>query len=66
MDGHMMLYSTVRKQHQILQGHAGVFGNIKSKTGEIIPVLSFVEKKSGSTPKLHVMDIFSQSLKCKP
>ncbi|SIO73338.1 clathrin, heavy polypeptide [Babesia microti strain RI] len=63
MDGHMMLYSTVRKQHQILQGHAGVFGNIKSKTGEIIPVLSFVEKKSGSTPKLHVMDIFSQSLK---
>jgi len=59
IDGNMQLYSIERKQQQLLEGHAGTFGNVLVGDGEAPGGLfSFFERKQGTLQtKLHIMDI---------
>eukprot|EP00918_Siedleckia_nematoides_P026580 GHVU01057396.1.p1 GENE.GHVU01057396.1~~GHVU01057396.1.p1 ORF type:complete len:618 (+),score=127.82 GHVU01057396.1:105-1856(+) len=60
--GTMQLYSTEKRQQQLLEGHAGCFANlvIDPQRGPQ-PVLAFTERKK-ETPhmsRLHVMDVYT-------
>jgi len=59
IDGNMQLYSVERKQQQLLEGHAGCFGNVFVDDGGVrCGVFAFQERKVGQTAtKLHIMDI---------
>jgi clathrin heavy chain len=59
IDGSMQLYSIEKKQQQLLEGHAGTFGNVKTDdSGSPSGVIAFVERKQGTLQtKLHVMDV---------
>jgi len=59
IDGSMQLYSIERKQQQLLEGHAGSFGNVMvDDSGTPAGVISFVERKAGTLQtKLHIMDV---------
>lgn len=59
IDGNMQLYSVERKQQQLLEGHAGCFGNVYVDDGGVrCGVFAFQERKVGQTAtKLHIMDI---------
>eukprot|EP00929_Paragymnodinium_shiwhaense_P056354 TRINITY_DN2820_c0_g1_i2.p1 TRINITY_DN2820_c0_g1~~TRINITY_DN2820_c0_g1_i2.p1 ORF type:complete len:1724 (-),score=606.43 TRINITY_DN2820_c0_g1_i2:339-5510(-) len=59
IDGNMQLYSVERKQAQLLEAHAGCFGNVVVGDGEPAGGLfAFAERKQGQTEtKLHIMDI---------
>eukprot|EP00397_Hematodinium_sp_SG-2012_P000429 GEMP01000429.1.p1 GENE.GEMP01000429.1~~GEMP01000429.1.p1 ORF type:complete len:1703 (+),score=505.89 GEMP01000429.1:149-5257(+) len=59
IDGNMQLYSIDRKQQQMLEGHAGAFGNIPVGDGEQpAGLLTFAERKQGAPRTvLHVMDV---------
>ncbi|CAE8586426.1 unnamed protein product [Polarella glacialis] len=56
---HLRLYSVERKQQQLLEGHAGCFGNILVGDGEVpAGLFAFQERKAGTgQTKLHIMDI---------
>ena len=57
IDGNMQLYSVEKKQQQLLEGHAGGFGNVKvNDTEGPAGLFAFAERKAGVT-KLHVMDV---------
>eukprot|EP00933_Yihiella_yeosuensis_P029624 TRINITY_DN23254_c0_g2_i2.p1 TRINITY_DN23254_c0_g2~~TRINITY_DN23254_c0_g2_i2.p1 ORF type:complete len:1724 (+),score=416.69 TRINITY_DN23254_c0_g2_i2:72-5243(+) len=57
IDGNMQLYSLERKQQQMLEGHAGCFGNVLVDDGAVpAGLFAFQERKAGVT-KLHIMDI---------
>ncbi|KAK1442350.1 clathrin [Babesia gibsoni] len=63
VDGAIQLYSTERRQQQLLEGYAGTFGKVRiskekvDKTG----LIAFCEHKRGSqTSKLHCMDVYTQ------
>jgi len=59
IDGSMQLYSTEKKQQQLLEGHAGGFGNVVVADGEApAGLFAFTERKVGSLQtKLHIMDV---------
>ncbi|CAE7797236.1 Cltc [Symbiodinium microadriaticum] len=59
IDGNMQLYSVERKQQQLLEGHAGCFGNVYVDDGGVrCGVFAFQERKAGNPQtKLHIMDI---------
>ncbi|CAK9081915.1 Clathrin heavy chain 1 [Durusdinium trenchii] len=59
IDGNMQLYSVERKQQQLLEGHAGCFGNVYVDDGGVrCGVFAFQERKAGQPgTKLHIMDI---------
>lgn len=59
IDGNMQLYSVERKQQQLLEGHAGCFGNVAiSDTAGPAGLFTFTERKAGTLQtKLHVMDV---------
>jgi len=59
IDGNMQLYCVERKQQQMLEGHAGCFGNVMVDDGSIPGGLfAFQERKAGTQQtKLHIMDI---------
>jgi len=59
IDGNMQLYSIERKQQQLLEGHAGAFGNVVVGDGEpAAGLFSFCERKQGTLQtKLHIMDV---------
>merc|ERR1719443_1231147 len=58
IDGNMQLYSIERKQQQLLEGHAGCFGNVVTADGaQPSGCLAFQERKQGTQQtKLHIMD----------
>jgi clathrin heavy chain len=62
IDGNMQLYSIERKQQQLLEGHAGAFGNVAVADNEgPAGLFAFQERKQGqSATKLHIMDISKQ------
>lgn len=54
----MQLYFTGGQQQQILEGHAGCFGEIPLKDGPAVTCFAFVEKKSTeAVSRIHVMEI---------
>ena len=59
IDGNMQLYSVEKKQQQMLEGHAGGFGNVLTADSEPPSGLfAFMERKVGSLQtKLHIMDV---------
>mmetsp|Transcript_108621 Transcript_108621/g.188021 ORF Transcript_108621/g.188021 Transcript_108621/m.188021 type:complete len:1721 (-) Transcript_108621:142-5304(-) len=59
IDGNMQLYSVERKQQQMLEGHAGGFGNVLVSDSEgPAGLFAFTERKVGTLQtKLHVMDV---------
>mmetsp|Transcript_27457 Transcript_27457/g.48733 ORF Transcript_27457/g.48733 Transcript_27457/m.48733 type:complete len:1718 (-) Transcript_27457:73-5226(-) len=59
IDGNMQLYSVERKQQQLLEGHAGCFGNVAvTDTSGPAGLFTFTERKAGTLQtKLHVMDV---------
>jgi len=59
IDGHMQLYSVEKKQQQMLDGHAGAFGNVMVVDGAApAGLFCFTERKQGTlVTKLHVMDV---------
>lgn len=59
IDGNLQLYSIDKKQQQLLDGHAGSFGNVVVNDGEApCGLFSFAERKPGSLQtKLHIMDV---------
>lgn len=59
IDGHMQLWSVEKQQQQLLDGHAGAFGNLTVGDGESpTGLFAFLERKAGSLQtKLHVMDV---------
>jgi clathrin heavy chain len=59
IDGNMQLYSIEKKQQQLLEGHAGAFGNVLVADGEgPAGLFAFAERKSGTMQtKLHIMDV---------
>jgi clathrin heavy chain len=59
IDGNMQLYSVEKKQQQLLEGHAGSFGNVSvSDTEGPAGLFAFAERKVGTLQtKLHVMDV---------
>jgi clathrin heavy chain len=59
INGHMQLYFTGGQQQQILEGHAGCFGEIPLKDGQApTTCFSFIEKKTTeSVSRIHVMEI---------
>jgi clathrin heavy chain len=59
IDGNMQLYSVEKKQQQLLEGHAGAFGNVLvSDGGNPAGLFAFTERKAGTLQtKLHVMDV---------
>ena len=59
INGHMQLYFTGGQQQQILEGHAGCFGEIPLRDGQPpTTCFAFIEKKaSESVSKIHVMEI---------
>ena len=58
INGHMQLYFTGGQQQQILEGHAGCFGEIPLRDGQPpTTCFAFIEKKaSESVSKIHVME----------
>jgi len=62
IEGSMQLYSVERKQQQLLEGHAGCFGNIRVTDGPTSAGLfAFSERKHGSQQtRLHIMDVTTQ------
>eukprot|EP00928_Gymnodinium_smaydae_P000827 TRINITY_DN1030_c0_g1_i3.p1 TRINITY_DN1030_c0_g1~~TRINITY_DN1030_c0_g1_i3.p1 ORF type:complete len:1741 (-),score=474.00 TRINITY_DN1030_c0_g1_i3:126-5348(-) len=62
IDGSMQLYSVEKGQQQLLEGHAGCFGNVLVADGEPpAGLFAFAERKQGTQQtKLHIMDV------CKP
>ncbi|CAK0821327.1 unnamed protein product [Prorocentrum cordatum] len=59
IDGNMQLYNVEKKQQQMLEGHAGCFGNVPV-TDAAAPngLFCFCERKVGNLQtKLHVMDV---------
>jgi len=61
IEGNMQLYSMERKQQQLLEGHAGCFGNVQVTDQPVAPGLfAFTERKAGTAQtKLHIMDVTS-------
>lgn len=59
IDGNMQLYSVEKGQQQMLEGHAGCFGNVLVNDSEpAAGLFAFSERKQGSTEtKLHIMDV---------
>jgi len=59
IDGNMQLYSVEKKQQQLLEGHAGCFGNILVGDNEgPAGLFAFTERKVGTQQtKLHIMDV---------
>jgi len=59
IDGSMQLYSVEKKQQQLLEGHAGCFGNVAVADGEApAGLFAFSERKVGSVQtRLHIMDV---------
>mmetsp|Transcript_25743 Transcript_25743/g.76674 ORF Transcript_25743/g.76674 Transcript_25743/m.76674 type:complete len:1721 (-) Transcript_25743:262-5424(-) len=59
IDGSMQLYSVEKKQQQLLEGHAGGFGNVVTNDAEgPSGLFAFSERKQGSQEtKLHIMDV---------
>eukprot|EP00930_Biecheleria_cincta_P019685 TRINITY_DN1496_c0_g1_i1.p1 TRINITY_DN1496_c0_g1~~TRINITY_DN1496_c0_g1_i1.p1 ORF type:complete len:1703 (+),score=387.00 TRINITY_DN1496_c0_g1_i1:58-5166(+) len=59
IDGNMQLYSVEKKQQQLLEGHAGSFGNLRvTDDGIVAGLFAFSERKVGTQQtKLHIMDI---------
>jgi len=59
IDGNMQLYSVEKKQQQLLEGHAGGFGNVQVSDNEPpAGLFAFQERKAGTTQtKLHIMDV---------
>ena len=59
INGHMQLYFTGGQQQQILEGHAGCFGEIPLRDGQgPTTCFSFIEKKSTeSASRIHIMEI---------
>ena len=59
INGHMQLYFTGGQQQQILEGHAGCFGEVPLRDGQApVTCFAFVEKKSTeSGSRIHVMEI---------
>jgi len=59
IDGNMQLYSVEKKQQQLLEGHAGCFGNVLTNDTEgPAGLFAFQERKQGTTTtKLHIMDV---------
>mmetsp|Transcript_108985 Transcript_108985/g.351874 ORF Transcript_108985/g.351874 Transcript_108985/m.351874 type:complete len:1524 (+) Transcript_108985:1-4572(+) len=55
----MQLYSVEKKQQQLLEGHAGTFGNVLVADGETpAGLFAFMERKQGTLQtKLHIMDV---------
>ncbi|KAK1935936.1 clathrin heavy chain [Babesia divergens] len=63
VDGAIQLYSTERRQQQLLEGYAGTFGKLRvsADTVDQTGLLVFCEHKRGAqTSKLHCMDIYTQ------
>merc|ERR1719443_434160 len=58
IDGNMQLYSVEKKQQQLLEGHAGAFGNVPVADGAgPAGLFCFAERKVGTQQtKLHIMD----------
>eukprot|EP00425_Heterocapsa_triquetra_P012914 CAMPEP_0195155382 /NCGR_PEP_ID=MMETSP0448-20130528/184129_1 /TAXON_ID=66468 /ORGANISM="Heterocapsa triquestra, Strain CCMP 448" /LENGTH=1710 /DNA_ID=CAMNT_0040194169 /DNA_START=8 /DNA_END=5137 /DNA_ORIENTATION=+ len=59
IDGNMQLYSVEKKQQQLLDGHAGCFGNVLvSDTEGPAGLFAFQERKPGNpATKLFIMDV---------
>jgi clathrin heavy chain len=59
IDGNMQLYSVEKKQQQLLEGHAGAFGNVLVADGAApAGLFAFTERKTGTLQtKLHIMDV---------
>ncbi|CAE8645522.1 unnamed protein product, partial [Polarella glacialis] len=60
IDGNMQLYSMEKKQQQLLEGHAGNFGDVRVNDTDAAPagLFAFTERKAGTNvTKLHVMDV---------
>eukprot|EP00746_Dinoflagellata_sp_MGD_P128868 gnl/MRDRNA2_/MRDRNA2_63153_c0_seq1.p1 gnl/MRDRNA2_/MRDRNA2_63153_c0~~gnl/MRDRNA2_/MRDRNA2_63153_c0_seq1.p1 ORF type:complete len:1693 (+),score=391.73 gnl/MRDRNA2_/MRDRNA2_63153_c0_seq1:1-5079(+) len=59
IDGNMQLYSVEKGQQQLLEGHAGSFGNVPvNDTDGPAGLFAFAERKAGTlVTKLHIMDV---------
>mmetsp|Transcript_59562 Transcript_59562/g.174212 ORF Transcript_59562/g.174212 Transcript_59562/m.174212 type:complete len:1727 (+) Transcript_59562:54-5234(+) len=68
IDGSMQLWSVEKKQQQLLEGHAGCFGNVVVADGEAAAGLfAFSERKVGSLQtKLHIMDVTKPRVEGQP
>ncbi|GFE55454.1 clathrin heavy chain [Babesia ovis] len=63
VEGAIQLYSTERRQQQLLEGYTGTFGKLRISKEAVDPtgLLVFCEHKRGApTSKLHCMDIYTQ------
>ncbi|EDO05779.1 uncharacterized protein BBOV_IV001820 [Babesia bovis T2Bo] len=69
VEGAIQLYSTERRQQQLLEGYAGTFGKLRISTEspDATGLLVFCEhKRGGQTSKLHCMDVYSQRTEGSP
>ncbi|CDR98027.1 clathrin heavy chain, putative [Babesia bigemina] len=69
VEGSIQLYSTERRQQQLLEGYTGTFGRLRiSKDNfDTTGLLVFCEHKRGAqTSKLHCMDIYTQRTEGAP
>jgi clathrin heavy chain len=64
ISGAMQLYSVGKAQQQMLEGHAGCFGNVVVRDGEApASLFAFMERKVASPDqtRLHLMDVSGKS-----
>ena len=59
IEGSMQLFSVEKKQQQLLEGHAGTFGEIPvDDSGKKVGLFCFMERKHGqSSTRLHIIDL---------
>jgi clathrin heavy chain len=63
IEGSMQLYSSEKKQQQLLEGHAGTFGEAPiDDSGKKISLFCFMERKHGQVQtRLHILDLSRSS-----
>ncbi|ORM41265.1 Clathrin heavy chain 1 [Babesia sp. Xinjiang] len=69
VEGAIQLYSTERRQQQLLEGYTGTFGRLRvsKESMDTTSLLVFCEHKRGAqSSKLHCMDIYTQRAEGSP